>query len=77
MAKIAINSVGAKGNCNNYKSVELFIQNINQRLTIRPRTTKSSVKPQPILTPHMFTQAKPCRLKQLLIRVSCFVPSSS
>ena len=77
MAKIAINSVDAKGNCNNYKSVELFIQNINHRLTIRQRTTKSSVKPQPILSLHMLTQAKPCRLKQLLIRKSCFVPSST
>lgn len=45
MAKIAINSVDAKGNCNNYKSVELFILILNHHLTIRPRTTKSSVKP--------------------------------
>ena len=45
MAKIAINSVGAKGNCNNYKSVELFILILNLRLTIRPRTTESPVKP--------------------------------
>lgn len=77
MAKIAINSVDAKGNCNNYKSVELFILILNQRLTIRPRTTKNPVKPQPMLSPHMLTQAKPCRLKQLLIRASRFVPSSS
>ena len=77
MAKIAINSVDAKGNCNNYKSAELFIQNINLRLTIRPRTTKNPVKPQPMLNPHMLSQAKPCCLKQLLIRASRFVPSSS
>lgn len=77
MAKIAINSVDAKGNCNNYKSVELFILILNHRLTIRPRTTKSPVKPQPVLSPHMLTQTKPCCLKQLLIRASCFVPSST
>lgn len=77
MAKIAINSVDAKGNCNNYKSAELFILILNHRLTIRPRTTKSPVKLQPVLSPHMLIQAKPRRLKQLLMRMSCYFPSLS